>query len=143
MSTVKYVLLATSSVGGVIVCFWAVMMYYVERTAQPEAFSNIGEGFWWALITFTSVGYGDIYPITSLGKILTSCMLVIGIGVMALPSAIVSAAFINYIHDNKEFMIKRTLPDEVKSQKKKEHDHNNYCSHCGQVITDKKDNDIS
>ena len=44
-------------------------MYYIERSAQPEVFENIGDGIWWAIITFATVGYGDIYPITPLGKL--------------------------------------------------------------------------
>ena len=46
------------------ICFSAILMYYIERKAQPEVFENIGDGIWWAIITFATVGYGDIYPIT-------------------------------------------------------------------------------
>ena len=54
-------------------------MYYIERYAQPEAFENIGDGFWWAIVAFTTVGYGDIYPITPLGRLLSSIISLIGI----------------------------------------------------------------
>ena len=52
------------------ICFSAILMYYIERNAQPEVFKNIGDGIWWAIITFATVGYGDIYPITFLGEII-------------------------------------------------------------------------
>lgn len=50
------------------ICFSAILMYYIERGAQPEVFKNIGDGIWWAIITFATVGYGDIYPVTPLGS---------------------------------------------------------------------------
>ena len=76
-------------------------MYYIERDAQPGAFTNIGEGFWWAIITFTSVGYGDIYPITTEGRVIASVMAMIGVMTLSLPTAIISGAFVEYLQNNK------------------------------------------
>ena len=53
-------------------------MYYIERGAQPEVFKNIGDGIWWAIITFATVGYGDIYPVTPLGKLLGCIICLVG-----------------------------------------------------------------
>jgi voltage-gated potassium channel len=60
----------------------SVGIYYFENAAQPETFKSVFHSFWWAIATFTTVGYGDIYPITAGGKIFTSIMLLFGIGVM-------------------------------------------------------------
>ena len=84
-------------------------MYYIEREAQPEAFSNIGEGFWWAIITFTSVGYGDVYPITTVGKIIASIMATIGVMTLSLPTAIISGSFVEYLQNHKNH--KKDSPD--------------------------------
>ena len=80
----------------------STLMFYVENDAQPEKFENIGQSLWWSVATLTTVGYGDIYPITPLGKILSSAIAIIGIGVLALPTGIISSAFINRIQQDKE-----------------------------------------
>lgn len=81
----------------IMVCFSAILMYYIERNAQPDVFQNIGDSFWWAIVAFTTVGYGDIYPITPLGKILSCVISMIGIAMIAIPTGIISSAFINII----------------------------------------------
>lgn len=80
----------------------STLMYYTENEAQPEKFENIGQSLWWAISTLTTVGYGDVYPITGLGKLLSSFVALIGIGFVALPTAIISSAFINNIQKEKE-----------------------------------------
>lgn len=80
---------------GIMVCFSGILMYYIEAKAQPDAFANIGDGLWWAIMTFTTVGYGDIYPITPLGKILGGFISLIGIAMIALPTGIISSAFMS------------------------------------------------
>ncbi len=79
----------------------STLMFYVESEAQPEKFENIGQALWWSVETLTTVGYGDIYPITPTGKILSSAIAIIGIGVLALPTGIISSAFINRIAKEK------------------------------------------
>lgn len=61
-------------------------MYYIERGAQPEVFKNIGDGIWWAIITFATVGYGDIYPVTPLGKLLGCIICLVGVAMVAIPN---------------------------------------------------------
>ena len=97
LSSIKYELLTSLSFVAIIVSISAVLMYYLENQAQPEKFSSIGEGFWWAVITFTSIGYGDVYPITPLGKLMAGSMAIVGLIVFALPTALVSGAYINYL----------------------------------------------
>lgn len=65
------------------ICFSAILMYYIERNAQPDVFENIGDGIWWAIITFATVGYGDIYPITPLGKLLGCIICLVGVAMVA------------------------------------------------------------
>jgi voltage-gated potassium channel len=70
----------------------AVGIYHFEHIAQPEAFSSIPASLWWAVATLTTVGYGDVYPITTGGRIFTGAVLVIGIGVVAVPAGLITAA---------------------------------------------------
>lgn len=69
------------------------LMYFVEHEVQPEKFSSIPATMWWAMATLTTVGYGDVYPITSLGKFLGACVAFIGIGLFALPAGIIASGF--------------------------------------------------
>ena len=66
-------------------------MYYTEHTAQPDKFSSIPATLWWAVVTLTTVGYGDIAPITGLGKLIASSLMLLGIGIIAVPTAIITA----------------------------------------------------
>ncbi len=77
------------------------LMYYIESEAQPEKFENIGQSLWWSVATLTTVGYGDIYPIIGVGKILSAIIALIGIGFIALPTGIISFAFISKIQSEK------------------------------------------
>lgn len=89
----------------------STLMYYVENEAQPDKFENIGQSLWWSVATLTTVGYGDIYPITGLGKILSSVIALIGIGFVALPTGIISSAFINRMQSSKEEKKKCECPN--------------------------------
>jgi voltage-gated potassium channel len=91
----------------------ASVMYHIENTVQPEQFSNIPETIWWAVATLTTVGYGDVYPVTVAGKILGGIIAILGIGLVALPAGIISSGFVNAI-SNKD---KKTV-----------------CPHCGKEI---------
>ncbi len=69
------------------------MMYYLENEAQPENFSSIPETMWWGVATITTVGYGDVYPITPIGKVLGAFIAILGVGIFALPAGIIAAGF--------------------------------------------------
>ena len=77
-------------------------MYYFENEAQPEKFQNIGQSLWWSVETLSTVGYGDIYPITGIGKILSAVIALIGIGFVALPTGILTSAFMERIEMEKK-----------------------------------------
>ena len=89
------------------------LMYYVENPVQPDKFPNIVASIWWAVATLTTVGYGDVYPITALGKFLSGVIAILGIGIVALPTGIISSGFMA----------------EMKSKKEKR-----ICPHCGKII---------
>jgi voltage-gated potassium channel len=78
----------------------AVGIYYFENAAQPEAFKSIFHSFWWAIVTLTTVGYGDVYPITLGGKIFTSIIVLIGLGIVAVPTGLIASALTRTIKDN-------------------------------------------
>jgi len=77
----------------VLVVVAASLMYGVEHAAQPERFGSIGESLWWAVVTMTTVGYGDVTPVTTAGRILASLIMLLGVGVVALPAGILAARF--------------------------------------------------
>lgn len=88
------------------------LLYFAEHTAQPKVFSSIPATFWWAVVTATSVGYGDMVPITALGKTLSGIISLGGLAIFALPAGIITAGFLDEIR---------------KIKKPKEH----VCPHCG------------
>ncbi len=108
LKTMKYIFKETKSelsmtlfVIFVLMILSSTLMYYIEHDVQPEKFANIGEALWWSVITLTTVGYGDVYPITGLGKLLSGFIALIGIGFVALPTGIISSAFIEKIQAEK------------------------------------------
>ena len=70
----------------------AAGIWYFEHEAQPEAFASILHSFWWATATLTTVGYGDVYPVTAGGKLFTFFILMCGLGIVAVPAGLVAAA---------------------------------------------------
>lgn len=80
--------------------FSAIVMYTVENPAQPEQFPNVISSLWWALCTLTTVGYGDVYPVTHIGRFFASIISLVGIGIIAIPTGIIAAGFNQVI--NKE-----------------------------------------
>ena len=77
----------------VLLLFSATIVYFLEREAQPDKFGSIPAAAWWALATLTTIGYGDIVPITPLGKLFGGVVMLIGLCMFALPIAIISAGF--------------------------------------------------
>ncbi len=106
------------ALGGVllVLLFASAGMYTLEHTAQPNAFSSIPASMWWGISTLTTVGYGDIYPITPLGKVLGSLISLFGIGLIALPAGILASGF----------------AEAIDRQRHTEH----VCPHCGKIIPD-------
>jgi len=101
----------------------ATVMYAVEHDAQPEVFSSIPGTLWWAVVTLTTVGYGDVYPITVLGRLAAGVIAVLGIGMVALPTGIISSGFVE------EFAADRAAREAEASDDSAER-----CPHCGKAL---------
>lgn len=126
LKTIRYIFKETKAelsitvfVTFVLMVLSSTLMYYIEHDDQPEQFASIGDAFWWAVATLTTVGYGDVYPITPWGKLLSGIIALIGIGFVALPTGIISSAFIEKIQNDK---------------KEKEQNQTCECPHCGKKI---------
>ncbi len=90
----KEQLLITLSVLLIAIVVASSLMFYAEHEAQPESFSSIPHTMWWALETLATVGYGDMCPITPLGKVIGGVVVIVGIAIFALPTAILASGFI-------------------------------------------------
>ena len=118
----KEQLLVTIFITVILIIFSSTLMYYIENDVQPAAFPNILAAFWWSIETLTTIGYGDVYPVTVLGKILGAVIAVLGIGLVALPTGILSSGFV-------EELSKR------RNKQPGENDtHYTYCPHCGKKL---------
>ncbi len=95
------------------------LMYFIENEVQPETFSSIPATMWWGVATLTTVGYGDVYPITAMGKVMAGVMAILGIGIFALPAGILANGFGNTEKD------------------KKEDKEDCVCEHCGKTMKNK------
>lgn len=91
------------------------LVYFAEHVAQPDKFTSIPATVYWSVVTLTTVGYGDLYPVTTAGKIFTSIILIAGVALFALPAGIITAGFLEEIRKGKN--------------------HKTFnCPHCGQPI---------
>jgi voltage-gated potassium channel len=91
-------------------------MFMVERNVQPEAFGTIPRAMWWATITLTTVGYGDVIPVTVAGKILGIVITILGVGMAALPAGIIASGFTREVNRRRETyrsMVRDALTDGV------------------------------
>lgn len=98
----------------IVLIFASSLMYHAEHQAQPEVFSSIPASMWWGVVTLTTIGYGDTYPVTVLGKIVAGGVAILGIAVYAIPTGIMASAFTEELRK--------------KRQKKQK------CPHCGKEL---------
>lgn len=84
-----------------IMFFASVGIYYFENPAQPEAFASIFHSMWWAVATLTTVGYGDVYPVTSGGKFFTFIILMLGLGIVSVPAGLLASAMQDVFEEEK------------------------------------------
>jgi voltage-gated potassium channel len=112
-------LLVTMIAAMFIMLISSTVIYYAEHDAQPDSFPNIIASFWWAVATLTTVGYGDVYPVTVAGKVISGVIAFVGIGLVALPTGIISSAFVDEMHRRTD-----QLENPVRER----------CPHCGKII---------
>ena len=103
-----------------VMLFSAIVMYTVENPVQPEQFPNVIASLWWAICTLTTVGYGDVYPVTTIGRFFASVISLVGIGIIAIPTGIIAGGFSNVID----------------RRGKAEKDNKAYCPYCGHKLDD-------
>jgi voltage-gated potassium channel len=108
------------SAAGMLVLVSSTLMYFVEGSAQPDAFSSIPAALWWGVVTLTTVGYGDVVPITPLGRFLGALTTFGGVAFFALPSSILAAGFFAERAAEREQMAREHL--------------GNRCPHCGESL---------
>lgn len=97
----------------VLLYFASVGIYYFERAAQPEAFASVFHAMWWAVATLTTVGYGDVVPVTAGGRVFTGLVLVVGLGVIAVPAGLVASALTSVLRQEGQLPeTPRPPPDE-------------------------------
>jgi voltage-gated potassium channel len=89
----RYELGLTLAIAGLAMLLSSTALYWAEADAQPDKFGSIPRAFWWAVVTLTTVGYGDVFPVTPIGKVLAAAVAVVGIGLIALPAGILASAF--------------------------------------------------
>jgi voltage-gated potassium channel len=102
IGNVKTELYLTFSIAFVLLFFSAAGIYFLENEVQPDTFHSIRASFWWSVSSLTGVGFEEIYPITLGGKIFGSIISIIGIGVVAVPTGIISASFVELIDEHKK-----------------------------------------
>lgn len=89
----RFELLLSLALGCFVLIVTSTLLYLAEGDVQPDKFGSIPRALWWSIATLTTVGYGDVYPVTPLGKMLSGATAVIGIGLIAMPTGILAAAF--------------------------------------------------
>ena len=104
-------LVVFAGIAVVVLYLCATAMYYLEHDAQPEAFSSIPQAMWWAVITLTTVGYGDVTPITTGGRIFTGFILMLALGIIAVPTGLVASALARERHEHRDEETRRHNPD--------------------------------
>jgi voltage-gated potassium channel len=98
----KEELYITLGIGLILIIISSTLVYYAENEAQPDKFSSILSTMWWSVITLATVGYGDVYPVTALGRIFGALTALFGIGLFALPTALIGTGFVEELNKKRE-----------------------------------------
>ena len=91
LGEVKREVLALVILSSMLVYLAACGIHYFERNEQPEKFGSIPDAMWWAIVTLTTIGYGDVYPVTAGGKVFTALVALVGVGLIAIPSGLLAS----------------------------------------------------
>jgi voltage-gated potassium channel len=107
----------------VLLILGSALIYFAEHNAQPQKFSSVIASLWWGIETMATIGYGDMVPVTPLGKFISGIVALLGVGLFALPAGIFASGFIEELNKRKE---DKNSPSHV-------------CPHCGKDIRDRQD----
>jgi len=138
---------------GLMLVLASSVMYSVESEAQPEAFGSIPETMWWGVATLTTVGYGDVTPVTPVGKFFAAIVAVLGIGMFALPASILASGFVEIATENAGEDVGADTMEEERKNKDRDgatgeqqanrgtheeppESRYSYCPHCGERLDD-------
>jgi voltage-gated potassium channel len=102
ISARKFELLLTLGLASGLIVFGATALFWIEGHIQPDKFGSIPRALWWSVVTFTTIGYGDVSPVTPLGKIVAGLVAVAAIGLVAMPTGILAAAFSDAMQRRRE-----------------------------------------
>ena len=144
LSKKKWQLISSCFIVMILMLISSLIMYNLEHEAQPDAFENAFSGLWWATNSLLTVGYGDIVPITLAGKAFGIILTFLGVGMVAIPTGIISAGFIEQVNELKrleELKNSRhiiTLNDE--EAEKRTAPSYNYCPYCGMQLPEESKN---
>lgn len=97
----RHELILTGSALGLVLVISSSALYFTERGVQPDSFGSIPETMWWAVATLTTVGYGDVYPMTNFGRLLGGIVALLGVCVVAIPTAIIGAGFMDELRSSR------------------------------------------
>lgn len=95
-------LVAALCVAGAQLYIAAMMLYFIEGESKPQAFGSIVRAMWWAVVTLTTVGYGDVYPETAWGRVAAGLVALAGVGIVAMPTGILASAFAEEFRERHE-----------------------------------------
>ena len=136
LQSIKRVIRLSASrlVAAVILCaavmlLSAIVIYTVESPVQPNQFPNVVASLWWAVMTLTTVGYGDVYPITGIGKFFAGVISLVGIGIIAIPTGIIAAGFTTVMPKEEKEEI-----EEIEKEIEGEEAKLMYCPYCGKKL---------
>jgi len=113
----RFELALSLALGAFVLIVSSTLLYLTEGEAQPDKFGSIPRSLWWSVVTLTTVGYGDVFPVTPLGKVLGAVTAVVGIGLIAMPTGILAAAF-SEMFQREQARRKELKPPEVAPESK-------------------------
>jgi len=117
-------LILTLSIIGLLLVIASFLVYYFENPVQPHAFPDLPATLWWGIVTLSTIGYGDIFPITFMGRVITGIIAVMGIGMFALPAGILGSEFMEAIRQERQAKATQNAVEQP------------CCPHCGKTLQD-------
>jgi voltage-gated potassium channel len=109
----------------VLLILGSALIFFAEHDAQPQKFSSVLASMWWGIETMATIGYGDMVPVTPLGKFIAGIVALLGVGLFALPAGFLASGFIEEVHRKEE---------ERSCQKEKKPPVSSTCPHCGKDL---------